>query len=112
MMTASKPKISRAGPIDGSKLVAHREQHAGDGDDGERQRHRQPEHMGVVQAHELRHRLVVRGGAEGAAQRRAIEQPLQAGDHRDRERELDQRQHADREPAADGDALRSRPRRR
>jgi hypothetical protein len=29
---------------------------------------------------------------------------LQAGDHHDRERELSERQHADREPAADGDA--------
>ena len=56
----------------------------------------------LFEAHELRHRRIVRGGAEGAAERGAVEQPLQAADHRDRERELDERQHADREPAADG----------
>ncbi len=112
MITASKPKISRAGPIDGSKLARTAKQHAGDGDDRERERHRQREDVGVVEAHQLRNRLVVGGGAEGAAERRAVEQPLQAGDHRDRERELEQRQHADRQAAADAGCSRSRSGRR
>ena len=77
------------------EIGAHRQEHAGDGDDGERQRHRHGEHVAGVEAHQLRHRLVVGGGAEGAAERGAIEQRLQAGDHRHRDGELDERQHAD-----------------
>ena len=53
--------------------IAHGEQHAGDGDDRKRQRHRQREHMRVVQAHELRDRRIVRRGAKGAAERGAVE---------------------------------------
>ncbi len=105
MITASKPKISRAGPIDGSKLARTASSTPAIADDRERERHRQREDVAIVEAHQLRHRLVVGGGAEGAAERRAVEQPLQAGDHRDRERELDERQHADREPAAELDAV-------
>ena len=104
MMTASKPKISRAGPIAGSKLARTASSTPATATMASDSAIASAEHVGVVQAHELRHRLVVRGGAEGAAERRAVEQPLQAGDHRDRERELDERQHADGEPAADGDA--------
>ena len=74
MITASKPKISRAGPIGGIEIGADGEEHAGDRDDGERQRHGERENVAVVEAHELGDRWIVGGGAEGAADRRAIEQ--------------------------------------
>src|SRR5262245_52087502 len=70
------------------KIGAHRDEHAGDRDDGERQRHAEREDVAVVEAHELRHRLVIGGGAERAPQRRAIEYELHAADHGDSEREL------------------------
>ncbi len=82
-----------------------RQQHAGDRHHRERERHREREDVTVVEADELRHVLVVGGGAERAPDRRAVEQPLQAGDHRDRERELDERQRPDREAGAELDAV-------
>ena len=105
MMTASKPKMSRAGPIAGSKFARTASSTPATATMASDSAMARPNTWALFEAHELRHRLVVRGGAEGAAQRRAIEQPLQAGDHRDRKRELDQRQHTDGEPATDGDAL-------
>ena len=59
MITASKPKISRAGRSTGSKLVRTREEDAGDRDDRQRQRHGEAEDVAVVEAHQLgevRHR--------------------------------------------------------
>ena len=108
MMTASKPKIRRAGPIAGSKLVRTARNTPGDRDDGERQRHGEREHVTVVEAHQLRDRLIVRGRAEGAAEGGAIEQKLQAADDRDGDDELQQRQHAD--PHALDQRESSRPR--
>ena len=67
------------------EIGADGEEHAGDRDDRERQRHREREDVAVVEAHQLRDRLVVGGGAEGAAERGAVEQQLQAADHRDRD---------------------------
>ena len=95
MMTASKPKISRAGPVRRIEIGAHREEHAGNRNHRQRQRHRQRENMAVVEAHQLRHRRVVGGGAEGAAERGAIEHELQGADHGDGDGELQERQHAD-----------------
>jgi hypothetical protein len=55
MITASKPKIRRAGPIAGSKLARH----AGDRHYRQRERHGERENVSVVEAHELRYRLGV-----------------------------------------------------
>ena len=49
----------------------------------------------------MRDRLIVGGGAEGAAKRGAVEKHLQRGDHRDRDGELDERQQADPDAGAD-----------
>jgi hypothetical protein len=80
MMTASKPKISRAGPDRRVEIGAHGKKDAGDRDDRKRQRHGQRKDVAIVETHQLRHRLIVRRRAEGAAERGAIEQELQAGD--------------------------------
>lgn len=83
------------------EIAPHRQEHAGDGDHRERQRHRQPEDVAGVQAHQPRHRRVVRDGPEGAAERRAVEQQLQPADHHHGHGELRQRQDADAEPVGD-----------
>ena len=101
MITASKPKISRAGPIAGSKLVRTARNTPATATIASDSAIASAEDVAVVEAHQLRHRLVVGGGAERAAERGAVEQQLQAGDHRDRDDELQQRQHAD--PDALGD---------
>ena len=53
--------------------------------------------MAILDAHQLRDLRVVRGRPEGAAQRRAVEQKLQAADDGHGDDELDHRKHADRE---------------
>ena len=53
MITASKAKIRRAGPLAGSKLVRIAEEHAGDRHDRQRQRHGEREDVAIVEAHEL-----------------------------------------------------------
>src|SRR5262245_46768013 len=60
------------------EVGAHGDEHAGDRYDGERQRHAQRENVAVVEAHELRHSLVIGGGAERAPERGAIEYELHA----------------------------------
>ena len=59
------------------EIGAHRQKHAGDRDHRERQRHGEREDVAVVEAHQLRHRRIVGGGAEGAAERGAVEHELQ-----------------------------------
>ena len=82
------------------EIGADGEEHAGDRHHRERERHRQREDVAVVEAHELRDRRVVGGGAEGAAERGAVEQNLQAADDGDGDDELEERQDADPEPSA------------
>ena len=81
----------------GIEVGAHGDEHAGHRDDGERQRHAQREDMTVVEPHELRRNLIVGSGAEGPPECRAVENKLQAADHRDRKGELQQRQHPHRD---------------
>ena len=104
MITASKPKISRAGPIDGSKLVRMARNTPAMATTASDSAMARPKTWRLSRPISCATIWIVGGGAEGAAERGAVEQPLQPGDHRDRERELEQRQHADREPAADGEA--------
>src|SRR5690606_9230376 len=60
-------------PSGGIKARPDAEEDSGDGRDGERERHGKAEDVGAVQAHQLGDILVVGGGPEGAAERRAIE---------------------------------------
>ena len=83
------------GPDRRVEIGAHGEKNAGDRDDRKRQRHGQREDVAIVETHQLRHGLIVRRRAEGAAERGAIEQELQAGDDGDGDHELQQRQDAD-----------------
>jgi hypothetical protein len=83
---------------------AHRHEQSGDAHDRQGERHGEGEDVAVVDAHEPRRLAVVGGGAEGAAQLRAVEQQLQRRDDRDRAGEHDQRQPADGELAADTQA--------
>ena len=85
------------------EIGAHRQEHAGDRHHRKRQRHGQRKDVAIVEPHELRHRGIVGGGAEGAAERGAVEHELQAADHRDRDGELQQRQHADIDAAEQAD---------
>ena len=62
------------GPDRRVEIGAHGKKDAGDRDDRKRQRHGQREDVAIVETHQLRHRLIVRRGAEGAAERGAIEQ--------------------------------------
>ncbi|MCY1391038.1 hypothetical protein D9M71_58660 [compost metagenome] len=87
----------------GVEAGTHREEHPGDGHHRHRQGHGQAEDVAVVDAHQLRGGLVVRGGAEGAAQAGLVEQELQAADHRQGAAEYQQRHHAEAE-ATHGDA--------
>ena len=85
----------------GSKRSAHAEEHASQRHHRQRDRHGEREDMAVVDAHQARRVGVVGGRPEGGAQRRAVEQQLQAGDHRDGAGEDDHREHADRQPLDD-----------
>ena len=105
MITASKPKMSRAGPIAGSKLARTASSTPATATMASDSAIASANTWALFRPMSCATDWIVGGGAEGAAQRRAVEQPLQAGDHRDRERELDERQHADRKPAADRDAF-------
>ena len=76
---------------------ADTQQHPGNRGDRQRQRHRQPEDMRLVQPHQLGGVLIVGHGPKGAAQRGPVEGPLQAGNHRDGDAEGQQRQNTDSE---------------
>ena len=60
--------------------------------------------MAVVDAHQRRRLMVVRGRAEGHAEPGAEEQKLQARDHPECREEDDKREPADGNLIADGDA--------
>jgi len=107
MITASKPKISRPPPMEGSKLV--------------RIPRRMPatavtasdsaietEDVASVQAHQLGDVLIVGNSAKGAAERCSIKGPLQGRDDQDGDEEGQKRQHADGKTAkADARGLQS-----
>ncbi len=77
------------------EIGAHGDEHAGDRNDRQRQRHGEREDVPVVEAHQLGDGLVIRGRPKGAAERSAIEQKLQRADHGHSDDELQQRKHAD-----------------
>ena len=66
MMTASKPKISRVGPVAGSKLARIASNTPASPTIASDRAHRQPEHMAVVEPHQLRHPRIVRLTARNA----------------------------------------------
>ena len=74
MITASKPKISRAGPIDGSKLVRMARKTPAMATTASDSAMASAEDVAVVEAHQPRDLRVVGGGAEGAAEGRAVEE--------------------------------------
>ena len=57
----------------------------------------------MIDAHELGDFEIVRGGAEGAADRRAVEDEVEEHDHGDRGQQRQQRHDADRNAAAERD---------
>ena len=110
MITASKAKISRAGPIDGIEIGADAEKDRGDRHHGERQPIADREDALVVDAHQLGDRRIVGDGAEGAADRRAVEELVQCDDDRDRGGERHQRHDADRQAGRQRQSRRFRDR--
>ena len=83
MITASKAKISRAGPDRRIEIGAHAEKQRGDRADREREAHRDREQLLVVDAHQLRGDGIVGDGAKRAAQRGAIEELVERDDDGD-----------------------------
>ncbi len=82
------------------------EEDAGDGDDGQRQRHRERVEPAVVDPHQRRGLAVVGGGAEGPADRRAADEELQPDEQQNGHGEGQQREPADGDPAAQRQARR------
>ena len=68
MITASKPKISRPGPLAGSKLVRMPRKMPAMATTASDSAMAMPEDMRLVQPHELGNVLIVRNRAEGTAQ--------------------------------------------
>ena len=93
-------------PDGGREVGADRHEGAGERHHRERQCHGEREDMAVVDAHQRRRLMVVRGRAEGHAEPGAEEQKLQARDYPERREEDDEREPTDGNLIADGDARR------
>ena len=86
MMTASNAKIRRDGPRNGSNDERAPEQHPGECDRRDRERHGDAEDPLDVDAHEPRRVRVVGGRAEGTAELGALEEQRERTEHADRGR--------------------------
>ena len=87
----------------GSKLARSAEIERGDRDHDERKPHRDRKDAADVDAHQLRGFEVVGGGAEGAAERRAVEDELRNTITAIADTKRQQRHDADRDAAAKRD---------